>query len=55
MGYFVDFVPYKYQIKSKLFHKYLKSTKLREIDISKISVFNKKYLIGFAKTNIAQH
>ena len=43
MGYFVDFVPYKYQTKSKLSHKYLKSTKLCEIDISKISVSNMKY------------
>ena len=25
MGYFVDFVPYKYQTKSKLSHKYLKT------------------------------
>ena len=37
IGYFVDFVSYKYQTKSKLFHKYLKSTKLRKIDLSKIS------------------
>ena len=40
MGYFVDFVPYRYQTKSKLSHKYLKTKKLREIDISKISVSN---------------
>ena len=26
MGYFADSVPYKYQTKSKLFHKYLKNT-----------------------------
>ena len=33
MGYFDDFVPYRYQTKSKLSHKYLKTKKLREIDI----------------------
>ena len=51
MGYFIDFVPLKYQSQSKLSHKYLTSTNLREIeiDISKISVSNQKYRIGFQK------
>ena len=40
---------------SKLSHKYLKSTKLHEKDISKLSVSNQKYCIGFSKINNAQH
>ena len=32
-----------------------KAKKLREIDISKISVSNYKYCNGFPKINIAQH
>ena len=50
MGYFVDFVPYKFQTKSKLSQKYLKSTKLREIHASKISVSKYEiYRIVFQK------
>ena len=49
MGFYVDIVPYKYQTKSKLSHTYFKSTKLRGIDISNISVSNLKSRIGFEK------
>ena len=40
IGYFNDVVLYKYQKKSKVSHKYLLSTKLRKIDMLKISVLN---------------
>ena len=55
MGNHVDIVPYKYQTKSKLSHKYFKKHKtLRNRFIEYIG-FKFEFLYRFPKTNIGQH